>query len=241
MGINNMDTCCANLQGKNLLFTSTVDELGQHIIFSAIKQNAKIILADNLNKSQEAKTILAEADALGLANNIKFIPADIKTEEGVDILIDTVMQDVNTLDGIIINSKIDAEADLLPVHELSQMQWETLLNNNLRPLFFLTRRLIEELLIQGKGGKLVCITMPHEQVTKHAVYNSIQTALHSYCRSITKEYGRRNILCNVIMPTSLNKTVAYYGSIAELVLYLLGDSASFITGEVLKTGDLTDF
>jgi len=221
-------------QNKTILITHSTDVFGHGFILNALKQDMRVIFNDQPDKAHLANKILAAANALGLLHNLQFIPADLSTEEGVEKLIDTALEKCDNLNNFIINCPINYEKTLPVFHELTHLEWKTTLNTYLQPNFFLTRRIIEELLIQGSGGKIIQIALPQAQMAKHAVYNSIQTALYSYIRSIAKEYGRRNILCNVIVPATIENQESNIHSLIELLLYLLSDSASFITGEIFK-------
>lgn len=222
----------SNASSKCLLLINATDRVGQYIINKVIKSN-KVIFTGHPQHSHEADKIIIAAKAEGLENNIKFIPADISLEANAEVLIDSVMQEFDQLDGVMINTKINFELPLSPLHELSLAEWEFMLNESMHPVFFLNRRILEELLIQGHG-RLLQMAGAQEAVTQHGIYDTIQSALYSFYRSIAKEYGRRNIICNAIAPIYADQNSDYLSSLAELAIFLLADSTSFVTGEIFS-------
>jgi 3-oxoacyl-[acyl-carrier protein] reductase len=133
-----------------------------------------------------------------------------------------------------------------PLHETSLADWEESLSLNLRNPFLFVQRALEEFLAAGEGGRIVWITRAVPAgAPANVAFVAAQSALASFVRSITKEYGRRRIACNAVvvdedLEAQLGEPLLQNGKVslpveaaAETVLFLASSEASFVNGEFL--------
>ena len=118
------------------------------------------------------------------------------------------------------------------LHETPLADWQRDLDRHLKAPLLLARQAVEELLAGGAGGRIVfAMAAP---LARHAAgYHAAHTAVLALSRSITKEYGRRRIVCNVV--TCDDAAVPSEG-LADAVRFLCSADASFVAGEVLHVG-----
>jgi NAD(P)-dependent dehydrogenase (short-subunit alcohol dehydrogenase family) len=59
-------------------------------------------------------------------------------------------------------------------------------------------------------------------------------ALNALCRSVAKEYGRREITCNVVVVQDSDEEPNGLAAVAETVLFFASEEAAFVNGEVIR-------
>lgn len=173
----------------------------------------------------------AHADSNAL-HGVAYFAAALDSESAVDSLIDAVVDRLSRLDVVIV---VVAAEPLGSIHELSLQQWRRGVVDPLRQLFWLTRRVIEELLADGAGARFVLVLDSSTGGDRNEV---VEQALGSFARSFCREYGSRALACNVVVPalgsTATARTHGHAEAIIEHVLFLAGQASSFVNGETLR-------
>jgi NAD(P)-dependent dehydrogenase (short-subunit alcohol dehydrogenase family) len=144
-----------------------------------------------------------------------------------------------------------------PLHEISDSQWDGMMDINIRSVFQLTRRVLPIMMTQ-KNGSIVHISsiLGLIAVPQVAAYNVSKGALNQFSRSIAVEYGsygiRSNSICPGLIETDMTADlmkdaplmqewskeypIGRFGKpedVARACLFLASDESSFITGTVL--------
>jgi NAD(P)-dependent dehydrogenase (short-subunit alcohol dehydrogenase family) len=129
------------------------------------------------------------------------------------------------LDTVIIVSAVEP---LAPVHELSVDRWRESAAEPLRRVFWLVRRAVEGFLADAAEGRLVLVV---ERMPEGGGSNVVvESALRSLARSFAREYGRRGLACNLVLPAGPHDPRS---SVVEQVLFLASPAASFVNGEAV--------
>ena len=100
---------------------------------------------------------------------------------------------------VLVNNAAIVEDQLLISTSLED--WNKVMGVNLRGAFLACRRAIEEFMAGGEGGRIVNVSsIGANGSAGQASYAASKSALLSLTRSIAKEYGRRGISCNSVVP-----------------------------------------
>jgi 3-oxoacyl-[acyl-carrier protein] reductase len=171
---------------------------------------------------------------------------------GMEHAIDTAVSRFSRLDAVIAVVRVRR---LPPLHELSRHEWERLVVEPLRRVFWLARRSVEEFLAEGAGGRIVLIVDASAGVATGGSNPIVEQALVSLARSVAREYGRREVACNVLLAagragsgtpaavsTHPDRTLDGTRTVdaAALIrhaLFLASPAASFMNGEALVVDD----
>ena len=194
----------------NLLILGTEDTLAATIARAACERGAKVALAAMSASARDGC--------------VRFRGSQ-ESESAVDTLIENVVAQVPLIDSAII---VLPAAPLGPLHEVSLDQWHGLVTDPLRRVFLLARRLVEEFLASGRGGRLILVVGSNEPEANLIV----EEAATSFARSVAREYGRRALTCNVVLPApGMDSPAGGLEPITDCALFLASGRASFVNGE----------
>ncbi len=244
----------ARFEGRGFVVTGGTRGLGRAIVLGAAAEGASVVFCGRAASEGAAAEVVAAADAAaaGAGARVSFVAADVSVEADVERLFDAAVDRLPRLDVLVNNAGILRDRLLI---ETSLDEWNEVLAVNLRGAFLCARRAIEEILASGAGGRIVNVSsIVAGGATGQAAYAASKAALLSLTRSIAKEYGRRGIACNAVVPGYLETDMVAALSpearrarellsperrfgrpeeVAEAVLFLASADASFVNGDAL--------
>ena len=235
------------LKDKTAIITGGGSGIGLATARAFCKEGAKVILF-----GRRKKKLISAADELG--DSVLIVQGDMTHNDDLDQLINKTLNNFKGID-ILVNS-----AGLFngaPLHEISDSQWDGMMDINIRSIFQLTRRVLPIMMAQ-KSGSIVHISsiLGLIAVPQVAAYNVSKGALNQFSRSIAVEYGsygiRSNSICPGLIETDMTADlmkdaslmqewskeypIGRFGKpedVASACLFLASDESSFITGTVL--------
>ena len=160
----------------------------------------------------------------------------------------------NLLPDILINNA-GITADQLFLR-MSDDDWDDVINTNLTGTFNLTKIFLKNM-IKNKFGRIINISSISGLMGNpgQVNYSSSKAALNGFTKSLAKEVGSRNITVNCVAPGFIDTDMTSYigenerneilkkiplnkfGSpedISKLVMFLMSDEASYITGQTIS-------
>ena len=149
-----------------------------------------------------------------------------------------------------------------PAHQASADGWDAVMANNARSTFLMCRFALAPMLEQRRGaivntGSVLAYAPNAEHFATHA-YAASKGAIHALTRSMAAAYAHRGVRVNAVAPgliaTPMSERaqadpaiLAYLrerqpltaapgtpGDVADAILYLASDEASFVTGAILE-------
>lgn len=188
------------------------------------------------------------ADELG----VEFMRVDVSDYKDVNRNVKTVLDDVGRIDILINNAGITRDNLLL---RMSEEEFDSVIRVNLKGTFNTTRAVLPSM-IKNRWGRIVNISSVIGIIGNkgQANYAASKAGIIGFTKSVAKEVATRGITVNAIAPgfieTEMTEKLpddvktAYLKSIpmgrlgntddvANLVLFLVSDSASYITGQVV--------
>jgi meso-butanediol dehydrogenase / (S,S)-butanediol dehydrogenase / diacetyl reductase len=235
------------LKDKTAIITGGGSGIGLATARAFCKEGAKVILF-----GRQKEKLISAANELG--ESALIIQGDMTKNDDLDQLINNTLNNFKDIDILVNSAGIFNGA---PLHEISDSQWDGMMDINIRSVFQLTRRVLP-IMMDQKSGSIIHISsiLGLIAVPEVAAYNVSKGALNQFSRSIAVEYGSYGIRSNSICPglietdmtadlmndTSLMREwikeypIGRFGKpedVASACLFLASDESSFITGTAL--------
>lgn len=244
------------LTGKVAVVTGGNTGIGRAISLALAQEGAGVAIA-YVTRSLEAQELVTAINR-ETAGSARAYQADVTQEEDIKRLFSAVVADFVRLDILVNNAGINIPATLL---ELSAEDWDRVLDTNLRGPFLCSREAVRWMVDHG-GGAIVNIssesgmslitcpgTNPHYAAAKMGLIGLtrvmavnlapgirvnavapgwIDTELHN----VPEEQSRA---ATVLSQIPL-KRAGEPSEVAQLVVFLASDEASYITGQTIAIG-----
>jgi NAD(P)-dependent dehydrogenase (short-subunit alcohol dehydrogenase family) len=239
-------------ENKVVIVTGGALGIGRETCILLAQEGAKVAVTDVLDK--EGKILAEEINHSG--GVAKFWHLDVSDEEEVEKVYANVVKEFGKLDATVNNAGI-AGADK-PTHELSEKEWDTVMNVNVKGVFFCTKHAIAHMKKSG-GGSIVNLSSIYGLVGAGDIppYHASKGAVRLMSKNDALIYAKDNIRVNSVHPgfiwtplvEELGKDtpgfrknldslhpIGHIGEpidIAYGILYLISDESKFVTGSEL--------
>ncbi len=238
------------LEGKTALITGASRGIGKAIAIEFAKNGANIAFTDIQRDENMEKT---EKEIADFGVEAKGYASDASSFEGSEKTVNEILKDFEAIHFLVNNAGITRDNLLM---RMTEDQWDTVININLKSVFNLTKALLRSFLKQREGsiinvGSVVGLSGNAGQSN----YSASKSGIFGFTKSIAQEIGSRNIRCNAIAPgfietemtAKLNedvkkdwiKTIPLRRSgqpedVAKLCVFLASDLSSYVTGQVIS-------
>jgi len=236
------------LNGKLVLVTGASRGIGQAIALTLGEAGATVIGtatsevgAKNISKILADKNIHGKGMILNVTDNDQILD-----------LLKTVTVEFGSVDILINNAGITRDNILI---RMKEEEWDEIINTNLSSVYKMSKAVLRGM-IKKKSGRIISITSVVGAMGNagQSNYAASKAGIIGFTKSLAREVGVRGITVNAIAPgfiktdmtDSLPKDqkaalaslipMARLGTvdeIAQAVLFLAGDSGSYITGQTL--------
>jgi NAD(P)-dependent dehydrogenase (short-subunit alcohol dehydrogenase family) len=200
----------------------------------------------------EAKNAAALAELRALGGDAEAFVCEVTDEAQVTQAFAATLERFGKVDSCFANAGGSGPTGML--HQLSDEQWQGVLDLNLNSVVFTYRAVIAHLLERKAGGKLIATSSvaAHLGMPLHTGYSTTKAALLGLTRSLAFELGRADIQVNAILPgyiateMSLDTSQAFQdaakrrsaaGEVGRLedmegiAVYLASKESRFLTGQ----------
>ena len=240
--------------GKRVLVTGSGTGIGREIALEFAQQGADVVV-HYAHQEQGAKQAVEEIRAMGRRSEA--FKANFDCVEDVVKLGAQAVEALGGIDCLVNNAGITFNK---PFSEVTLEQFDRVYHVNIRAQFFLTQRIVEDMLTHG-GGAVCNITSIHavSGAPEHSVYAGTKGAIVAYTRSLAVELAHKGIRVNAIAPGCIPvenyaKAVPGYkeenvnddvkdiiplgragtkNEIAKLACFLCSEDAAFIIGQTV--------
>jgi NAD(P)-dependent dehydrogenase (short-subunit alcohol dehydrogenase family) len=245
-----------DLTGKTVVVTGGSRGIGRGIARSLLRCNAAVVISGRDDASlAEARTELS-CDG----GRVLSVVADSTSREDVDRLVEqAVAFGVGRVDAWVNNAGSARSGDVGPLIDLTEQQWDAVVDLNLKWSFFAAQAAARVL---GPGGSIVNISSRSgsqpNPMTGH--YGAAKAGLENLTATMAVEWGHLGIRVNAIAPgivvtersTAPGGTMSTEGrrrrqietiplgrlgtpdDVGALCVYLISDASSWMTGEVIQ-------
>ena len=239
----------ADLEGRVALVTGASRGIGASIASSLAKAGAKVGV--NYHTSREAAAKVAEKIAQS-GGEALLVQGDVADEASAEAVVKQVMERWGKIDILVNNAGINRDRLLL---RMSLEDWDQVLNVNLRGAFLCTKYVMPYL-IKQRSGRVVNISsvVGVSGNPGQANYAAAKAGLIGFTKAVAREVASRNVTINAVAPGFISTgmveelseethqkilsriPMGRFGTaedVGEAVLFLCGEGAAYITGQVL--------
>jgi NAD(P)-dependent dehydrogenase (short-subunit alcohol dehydrogenase family) len=242
------------LNGKVALVTGGASGIGRATALAFAREGAKLIIAD-MNEEGGQQTVHMIAEHGGEAT---FVQVDVSRATEVAAMISRTVQTYGRLDCAHNNAGIGSRPRVL-LHELSEESWDRVISINLKGVWLCMKYEIIQMCTQG-GGAIVNTASIMGLVgswSRSGAYNASKHGVVGLTKTAALEYAKSGIRVNAVCPGYIRtplieealtsnpemeaQIVARHPvgrmgrpeEIAEAVVWLCSDAASFVTGHTM--------
>lgn len=236
------------LNNKVSLITGGNKGIGKTTALLFAKEGATVIICD-INEGAGKETL---AEIKKFSSDSCFFKANVSDYESVSAMLDKVLIKYGKVDVLVNNAGITKDA---MAHKMSIEQFNDVIDVNLKGVFNLTRALIPSMREKECGVILnISSVVGIYGNVGQTNYAASKAGVIGMTKTWAKELGKKGIRANVVAPgfiisdmsakvpekilnemkseTSLGR-LGEQGEVANLLLFLASDEASYITGQVI--------
>jgi NAD(P)-dependent dehydrogenase (short-subunit alcohol dehydrogenase family) len=182
--------------GKVALVTGSGSGLGSGIALRFAEAGAAVVV-NYRSSAAGAQAVVSQIEAAG--GQAVALQADVTRKVEVERLITQTVEDFGRLDVLVNNAGVYPLSTLL---EMSEAEWDEVVNSNLRSTFLCTQAAARQMLAQGEGGAIVNIASIEGEnpAPMHSHYNAAKGGVVMHTAAAANELGPHGIRVNVVSP-----------------------------------------
>lgn len=190
------------LENQVAIVVGSARGIGEAIARTFAREGAEIVLVDLAKTKPQLENVAQAITQHGGKSLV--IPTDCTNEAQVNRMVDQTVQRWGKVD-ILVNSA-GLRGPLVPVQDISEQEWDSVLAVNLKVVFLCCRAVLKVMLKQ-KSGSIVSIsgTAGKEGMALRGSLCAAKWGLLGLTQTIAKEAGPYGIRANVICPGGMDE------------------------------------
>ena len=240
-----------DLSPKVAIVTGGNQGIGFAIARGLATAGATVVIANRRTAEGEKAAESLRKEGL----NAVAIPADVTSRSSVEALVSSVISKFSKIDILVNNAGLMVRK---PVEDITEEDWDSVINTNLKGMFFCCQIVGREM-IRNKKGRIINISSLRSQkmAANRSVYAISKAGVFNLTRVFAYEWGKHNITVNAIAPgtiiTDFNRKhfEDHPDELAEIIksipigragnssdcisaaIFLASDASAFVTGQTL--------
>jgi NAD(P)-dependent dehydrogenase (short-subunit alcohol dehydrogenase family) len=241
----------SELKGKKVLITGGSKGIGKDIALSFAEHGADIMITGrNEQDLASTTTELREVHTQSF-----YLLSDLQDVKSIYNVVDQTVSVLGGIDILVNNAGVNIAK---PALEVTEEDWDQILDTNLKGTFFCSQRAGQYMTEQGYGRIINIVSqMAFVGYVKRAAYCASKGGAVQLTKALAIEWASKNVKVNAVAPTFIETDLTkkmfenqeFYedvlnriplGKLAQpsdvtgAVLFLASDLSNFITGETIK-------
>ncbi|MFM8218772.1 MAG: 3-oxoacyl-[acyl-carrier-protein] reductase [Planctomycetaceae bacterium] len=245
-----------NLTGKTALVTGGSRGIGRSVVETLARAGAAVTFVYQSN-SQAADSLVAELKAQG--HDVAAMQCDVRSKGAADQVVEAVLAERKKIDILVNNAGIIRDTLLI---QMTEEQWRDVIETNLNSVYNFCHAVYRPMM-SARSGRIINMSSvaAHFGNKGQSNYAASKGGSEGFTRCLAKELASRGVTVNAVAPgfietdmtqavrnaaeAEIKKTIPLKRlgrpeDIANAVLFLASDAASYVTGQVLTVdGGLT--
>ena len=239
------------LDGRVALVTGGGAGIGRATALALIREGARVAIADSNRKAGERTLrMIKSTGGEGI-----FVEADVSDAAGAKKIVRTTVNTYGRLDCAVNNAGIFRGINSL-THKCAEKTWDAVMGVNLKGVWLCMKYELPQMLKQGYGAIVNMSSLAGlVGLEDMSAYAASKHGVVGLTKSAALEYARQGIRVNAVCPGSINRPTVRGDKVwtvekpddglhpigrfctteevAEAVVWLCSDAASFVTGHTL--------
>ncbi len=222
--------------------------IGRSIALKLAKEGAKIVISDFVAEAADA----VAKEVIDMGGEALAVYGSVANMEDVENMVKAAVDKFGKIDILVNNAGITRDNLLV---RMSEQEWDMVIDTNLKGVFNCTKA-VAKLMIRERRGKIVNMAsvMGITGNAGQANYSASKGGVIALTKTTAKELGSRGINVNAVAPGFIQtvmteemtdeakanimdmiplRRLGTPEDVADVVLFLCTDAASYITGQVI--------
>jgi len=238
------------LKDRVAIVTGGARGIGKAIVQTFVREGAKVALVD-IEEIKKLEALKRETEKMG--GEVITISCDITKSSDVNEMVGKVQKAFGRVDILVNNAGIIRRGT---IETVTEEDWDRVIEVNLKGTFNCSKAVVE-IMKQQRYGKIVNVSSiagKMGDITSAPGYGSSKAGMDALAKTLARQLAPYGINVNAVSPHAIETEMSAEWSaerrkgiiasiplgrlgkpedVAEAVLFLASDEASFITGEIL--------
>ena len=239
-----------SLDGQVALVTGASRGIGHDLVLALAGAGATVVAA--ARQADDLADVVAQVRAAG--GRASAVALDVTDLSSIEVAVARVLREHGRIDVLVNNAGVGFNHDAL---EISEVDWDRIMDVNLKGLFFITQAVARGMVARGYG-RIVNLGSQAGLVgiRRHAVYSASKGGVELLTKVLALEWAPHGVTVNSVAPTYVRTPgtaerlddpavaadilaripvgrFASTSDVAAAVLYLASPSAGMVTGTAL--------
>ena len=238
------------LAGQVAVVTGASRGIGRAIALCLAKAGAYVVLNYRGNQTAADASLAAIVEQGGRGEISRF---DVANESEIEQAVKKIVDGHNKIDILVNNAGVTADNLLM---RISAVDWDQVIGTNLKGTILCTK-VVSRHMIRQRSGRILNMSSVAGQMGNagQSLYSASKAGIIGFTKTIARELASRNVTANVIAPGFIETDMTAklseqqreksiqliplgrFGTcqeVADMVVFLAGEKAGYITGQVFS-------